>query len=681
MKSERLELALSRIREIPFDEREESIYTDYFNELASYINLAFELNEIYKGEEFASMDIEALLDMQKELYRGFTKEHYKESIYNPGFLYRKYDCDKNISRLLSVLALEVRTLTKLLTDEKNDEICSVLELFLEVYGLFDEGEPKAASIEEAIYFYAFDYLDVSVPARLKETFTGEYKVFKDIVLGDDLSDLRYLFKFGEYVSDETLATAKYLAGLSEEDIDRMAFAYTDGFEKGFIAGGKDLKKKKYVSIIYELGFERVVKKAVENFKEMGLEPILARSPFRLCDRGLRNTGCTNSSFNRQMDYDHRFDNAVFYKKAYTDRRMAELKLAYESMKEELKLYAGPALMETFGEERFEPVNEELAYEYDEKQKKLNQSFSVAAMGLRNEYIPGEETSFTIIAWPVPSIAEREEEYKAIFDDVIRINTLDYNLYQDIQQKIIDALDKAEYVIIKGDNGNKTDMKVKLHELKNPEKETNFENCVADVNIPVGEVFTSPVLKGTEGILHVRDVFLWDIAFKDLCIEFRDGMTASYTCSNFETDSENRKLIEDTLLKGFASLPLGEFAIGTNTLAYAIGRKYGITHKLPILIAEKTGPHFAIGDTCYSYEEDVMTYNPDKKAIIARENECSALRKEAPDKAYFGCHTDITIPYHELGSIYALTKEGEKIYIIKEGRFVLSGTEELNKVLN
>ena len=366
MKSERLELALSRIREIPFDEREESIYTDYFNELASYINLAFELNEIYKGEEFATMDIEALLDMQKELYRGFTKEDYKESIYNPGFLYRKYDCDKNISRLLSVLALEVRTLTKLLTDEKNDEICSVLELFLEVYGLFDEGEPKAASIEEAIYFYAFDYLDVSVPARLKETFTGEYKVFKDIVLGDDLSDLRYLFKFGEYVSEETLATAKYLAGLLEEDIDRMAFAYTDGFEKGFIAGGKDLKKKKYVSIIYELGFERVVKKAVENFKKMGLEPILARSPFRLCDRGLRNTGCTNSSFNRQMDYDHRFDNAVFYKKAYTDRRMAELKLAYESMKEELKLYAGPALMETFGEERFEPVNEELAYETKSK---------------------------------------------------------------------------------------------------------------------------------------------------------------------------------------------------------------------------------------------------------------------------------------------------------------------------
>ena len=44
-------------------------------------------------------------------------------------------------------------------------------------------------------------------------------------------------------------------------------------------------------------------------------------------------------------------------------------------------------------------------------------------------------------------------------------------------------------------------------MNDPEKETLFENCVADVNIPVGEVFTSPVLEGTEGVLHVSRVYL------------------------------------------------------------------------------------------------------------------------------------------------------------------------------
>ena len=57
------------------------------------------------------------------------------------------------------------------------------------------------------------------------------------------------------------------------------------------------------------------------------------------------------------------------------------------------------------------------------------------------------------------------------------------------------LDQAEYVTVTGNAGagNETQMKIFLHTLTDQAKQTNFENCVADVNIPVGEVFTSPVL--------------------------------------------------------------------------------------------------------------------------------------------------------------------------------------------
>ena len=124
--------------------------------------------------------------------------------------------------------------------------------------------------------------------------------------------------------------------------------------------------------------------------------------------------------------------------------------------------------------------------------------------------------------------------------------------------------------------------------------------------------------------------------------------------------------------------MGEFAIGTNTTAYTSARRLGIEDRLPILIAEKMGPHFAVGDTCYSWEEDTPVYNPDGKEIIARDNEISALRKEDLSMAYYGCHTDITIPYDELGSIAMIDDDGEMIPIIEDGRFVLPGTEELNR---
>ena len=232
--------------------------------------------------------------------------------------------------------------------------------------------------------------------------------------------------------------------------------------------------------------------------------------------------------------------------------------------------------------------------------------------------------------------------------------------------------------MKGKGKNETDLKIHLHTLTDPAKQSNFENCVADVNIPVGEVFTSPVLSGTNGLLHVSKVYLEGLQFLDLKIWFKDGRIASYSCRNFETEEENKKYIEDNILFHHPTLPMGEFAIGTNTTAYVAAGKYHIADKLPILIAEKMGPHFAVGDTCYSWSEDTAVYNPDGKELIARDNEISILRKTDISKAYFGCHTDITIPYDELGSIRVVGKNGEETSIIENGRFVLAGTEELNK---
>ena len=71
---------------------------------------------------------------------------------------------------------------------------------------------------------------------------------------------------------------------------------------------------------------------------------------------------------------------------------------------------------------------------------------------------------------------------------------------------------------------------------------------------------------------------------------------------------------------------------------------------------------------------------DGKEIIARDNEVSVLRKEDLSKAYLNCHTDITIPYDELDSIIAIEADGTEHPIILDGKFVVPGTEELNRPL-
>ena len=86
----------------------------------------------------------------------------------------------------------------------------------------------------------------------------------------------------------------------------------------------------------------------------------------------------------------------------------------------------------------------------------------------------------------------------------------------------------------------------------------------------------------------------------------------------------------------------------------------------------------VGDTCYSWSEDIRVYNPNGKEIVAKDNAVSILRRENVQKAYFQCHTDITIPYEELEEISVVTKTGKTIILLKDGRFVLKGTEILNE---
>ena len=363
---------------------------------------------------------------------------------------------------------------------------------------------------------------------------------------------------------------------------------------------------------------------------------------------------------------------------FVQRKLRAMQTSYEKYRELAEVHGGPACIDTFGENPFSPVSKPEAYALSEMQQKLQTELDNESGQIVNRYIKGDERSFTIIAYPVPEIGGNYEE---IFREIVKINTLDYHLYQEIQQTIINTLDTCEWVEVKGRGDNETDLLIHLHELTDPKKQTNFENCVADVNIPVGEVFTSPVLEGTNGILHVSKVYLDGLQYQNLKLTFKDGRITDYTCTNFEDEKQNKKYIYDNVLKNHETLPLGEFAIGTNTTAYVAAKKFNIEDKMPILIAEKTGPHFAVGDTCYSWSEEIRVYNPNGKEIVAKDNSCSLLRKDDVSKAYFNCHTDITVPYKELEEISVVTNEGKDIILLEDGRFVLPGTEVLNEPLD
>lgn len=670
---ERYELALERIKMI----REEHIVSaelqDYFIQAANVVEAATE----YLDFDYRQYSMEELEAGNQRLYGELQAEAYEKSYANPQYAEKQLGDN---GKVLSFLYTELLSLHRYARESRCSELTIHMELLIEIYNLYEDQDAfDIREVQKAIYYFYYDYCDVLVPDRTQEMYDARLDRYVQLVEQADLSDLRYLYGYGEAISTNEIRTAQYMNQLSQEEIDRLAFVYTDGYREGFEIAGIDLSKKKYVNLHYAVGQERMIRAAIRQFRELGLEPIIfLPAVSRLNQRQNRRNGVVATPVNRQYDYDHRYDEGIYLDSALMERKLEVLEQSYETYREFMQGYAGPAVVETFGEAPFEPVEKPESIALTKKQQDLTVEYTAQAGRLVNRYINRETYSFTIIAYPSPEIGN---EFEEIFRETTKINTLDKKLYRTIQEVMINELNQAEFVRVQGIGKNRTDMKVMMHIMEHPERETNFENCLADVNIPVGEVFTSPRLTGTEGCLNVSEVYLNDLKFVDLELHFKDGKITDYTCGNFDQEEANIRFVKENLLQNRETLPIGEFAIGTNTTAYVMANRYQIVYKLPILIVEKMGPHFAVGDTCYSYSEENRLFNPDGKEIVAKDNECSILRKEDESKAYFHCHTDITIPYAEIGSIRSVHADGTEVEIMRNGRFVLPGTEELNRPLD
>lgn len=712
---ERFRLAEERIGMMVGEESVAPVCVPFFRYAAKWVLMLLEHGRMLEDGSFGSMALDELEAGNRALYEDILPENYAHSWANPGYAIEQLG--EEMGPVISAFMTELRSMISLVYEGDGERFLIRMELLLEIYFAFVtayseyeverkekeeeagaeagakaeedpkglKGMPAAEHIREKIRQYLEDYAWDETLVRVQRSLVGGS--VPERIIGEWYvpGDMRCLYRYGCYVSDNERGVFSYLESLDEETIAGMADTWTEGFRIGFEVTGKDLSIRRRAGLLYHVGFERVVKRAVENLRKIGLETVIPGMQGNLFTQhlGRGGGGYSTTPANQQYGYDHREDLALFFNDVLRSRRSQALQQAYKELEQETVLYAGPVVMETFGERPFSPVMHEGYPRFSKSQQKKIARCRQEADLLYDRAVIGRERSFTIIAFPIPEITrgyadgDLKTSFDEIFHAVIDINTLDYMTYRDVQARIIEVLDKAQSVHVLGAGENRTDLTVRLQTPEDPEKQTIFENCVADVNIPVGEVFTTPLLEGTNGLLHVTRVYLNGLLFEDLAIRFENGRVADYSCGGFPTPEEGRKYIEENILFHHETLPMGECAIGTNTTACVEAARLGFLERLPILIAEKTGPHFAVGDTCYSHEEENRVYNPDGKEIFAKENEYSLLRETDPDRAYFGCHTDITIPYEEVGLLAAVAADGTQTAVIRDGKFVLEGTDFLN----
>ena len=418
--TERWELARGRIEEICEELKNERVdlgkFSAYFLMEAEWFAHLFKTADRVNGEDFEKLDEADLTALNEKHYGELLGDRYDTSYANPAFAVERLG--EEYGRLFSALHVHYRRGIGFVYDEKKELFLALAELFLEIYSAFvcekeeNGGVPAYEEIRKIYYWHRSDYADVLSLEQVENLVVPKQDMAKKLLMEADLTDLRYLYRYGEYISDSELKTAAFLNSLPEETIATMADTFTEGYRIGFITTNKDISKKKSVCIYYNIGFERVVRRAVSNFKKIGLDSIVYRGRYQ------------STAPNRQYSYDHKDDDMLFFDRQYMNRKLETLKTAFEQYKKEAALFGGPAVIEVFGEEPFAPVPKKEAIQGDEQYQRLNVEYISAYRRMMSNYVKEEERSFTIIAFPTPDIGDN---FTQIFDEIIRINTLDYSL--------------------------------------------------------------------------------------------------------------------------------------------------------------------------------------------------------------------------------------------------------------
>lgn len=486
-------------------------------------------------------------------------------------------------------------------------------------------------------------IKLEIVDKVKKLVTsGNENPYEKVLRSSNASVSDWIHNYDFSVTEEEERMAEFCYSYPADRMKQMGEHIVEALLHGFISQSREINGRKRVRLNYQVGMEALAKYVVEGLENRGFIPIIMEP----------------GSKNKVME--------PLKVEDISDEQLLEWhKEAYQLYETELRDTCGMIRVGTFGQKN------ENGPQLTKEQLKTLQRIRICDWKVESEYIKPSELSFCSVVFPEQSVGEC---FDKLFEEFMEMNIEESEPFERIQQVLIDAMDLCECIHIKGYKGNETDLYVKMPKISNPEKETNFLNCGGDLNIPYGEVFTTPALEGTTGLFNVKDVFLQGKYYHNLKLRFEDGMVVDYSS---EVDGvETKSFVDEGLLQPYSTISMGEFAIGTNTRAFSICHRYNLDAIVPILIYEKTGPHIAIGDPCFKGAEEAPVYNLyDKKEMIARAN--TRTSDKTNDDRYYQRHIDITIPYNQTEELSGLTAEGEKIVIIKNGKFVLPGAEKLN----
>ena len=229
---ERYGLAFERIKQINSEcDILQDGFCEYFKRVSGFIIEMDKLKHNIDTKCYENAALEELQRVNTDLYKDVldSTDAYDKSFANPSYACERLGLD--YGRLLSFLYIEIRGMIVYAYEKRTAQMTAVAELFVEIYCMFEQADslPEYQSVLDCVYWYVSDYSDDMIEYRISEMLNPDYSFATDIIMNSDLNDLRYLYRFGEYITDNEIKTARYLNSLSQSEIESMAATFTEGY--------------------------------------------------------------------------------------------------------------------------------------------------------------------------------------------------------------------------------------------------------------------------------------------------------------------------------------------------------------------------------------------------------------------------------------------------------------------
>ena len=587
----------------------------------------------------------SLQKTNKILFRELDPLHYSESYLNPLYSISRLGEARGyeLSYFFFLLILALRSVYR----DRAEDLFGIVKLLIRFF------ESSEHCFEKHIKRCLRDFLMEKRYRTYRDNFQDSYTETNPAVqfILDKQRERKALFVTGYYIEEQTLALFDFLNDYDCNKLSELAEVISSSFIDSFSKNGKNLELPSVVRIVYYPGFDPFYTQLSIAFTQYNIKPLFAPA-FTSCFEEERLSTDHNNDFFSYLD--EQFGNYDIY----------SFRKCCEEFSTQLYLFSGFVDFMFLGKDSSADfASRRLNRDQQNRQLEINRK----KITILKKHCPERKTNFCYAPLAVPALGS---DFRSIFNELLALSIEDDAERVCRQQLLIDEIDEAEFVYLKGKAPNKTDIRFRLHPLNDETLYTNFTNCGKGQNIPAGEIFTTPLLAGTSGTIHLDRFPFRGHTFIDLTMHFENGFIDTYSCANYETDEDNSHFIETLLFSGHSSLPVGEFAIGTNTRAYSIIRRYNIADTVPSLLLEKTAPHLAIGDSCYARRRGSIKNSANGKTLSLLNNQ----------KRLFNTHVDITLPFENIEILEASFADGKRVPIVYEGIFVPKYLSQLNKYL-